>query len=331
MNLVNKLIEKSFISSLGIIGLILTIIVVFTFSKSDNAKGISGVEDSSEYAIYMVKLPSDIDFAGEKVPLENFDARENLDREIHVNTYWHSQTLLFFKRANRYFPVIEKLLEENGIPDDFKYLALIESGLTNAISPSGATGFWQFLKGTAKEYGLEVSSEIDERYHIEKSTVAACKYLKKSFEKYGNWTMAAASYNIGKRNLDKQVERQKTNYYYDLLLGEETERYLFRILAVKYIFLNPEKFGFYFTKKDLYHSIPHYYIKIDTSVESFTDIAYEHSINYKTLKYFNPWLRENYLTNSSKNEYVLIIPKKGYRKYNKQGRIFENTSKKKSD
>lgn len=325
MIFINKLIEKPFFSALGIIGLIFTIIVVFTFSESDHTQGVSGVEDSSEYAIYMVKLPVDIDFAGEEVPLEYFDVAENLDREIHVNTYWHSQTLLFFKRANRYFPVIEKILEENDIPDDFKYLALIESGLTNIISPAGATGFWQFLKGTAKEYGLEVNNEIDERYHIEKSTLAACKYLKKSFKKYGNWTMAAASYNLGKRNLDKQVERQKTNYYYDLLLGEETERYLFRILAAKYILSDPANYGFHFVKKDLYKQIPHYYIKIDTSIESFTDLAYEHSINYKTLKYFNPWLRENYLTNSNKKEYVLKIPKKGYRKYNKQGRIIEKS------
>ena len=321
MKSISNLINHPIFSGIGLVGFTMIIITFFTFSKTGNESNDSDTQYMKGYAIYMLSLPTNVNFAGEEAPLQNFDIRENLDRELHVNTYWHSQTIILLKRANRYFPIIEKILKEYNIPDDFKYIALIESGLINTISPSRATGYWQFLEGTAKDYGLEVNDQIDERYHIEKSTEAACKYFLKSYEKYKNWTMVAASYNMGRRNLDTQIERQKTNYYYDLLLGEETERYLFRILAFKYIFENPAVYGFQIQKKKLYQPLSHYYIKIDTSINDFADFAYQHSINYKTLKYFNPWLRDNKLDNSAGKEYIIKIPKKGLRSFNKEAVI----------
>ena len=194
-------------------------------------------------------FPDSVSFAGERVPLEYFDVKEALDRELHVNTYWQSQTIFMIKRANRYFPEIEAILKEEGVPDDFKYMAMAESGLTNSVSPSNAAGFWQFLKKTSEENGLQVNSEIDERFNIEKSTHAACKFLKNAYAKYGNWTMAAASYNMGKQGLSKQEDFQKEDNYYNLALNEETSRYIFRILAFKLVIKNPELYGFHLTKK----------------------------------------------------------------------------------
>lgn len=265
------------------------------------------------YSIFALNLPKDLDFAGEKVPMEYFDVRENLDRELLVNTYWQSQTLLFIKRANRYFPMIEEILREHNIPDDFKYVALAESGLTQAISPKGAVGFWQFLKGTAEEYGLEVNEEVDERYHIEKSTHAACRYFMKSYLKYGNWSLVAASYNNGRRGLDKQIERQQNENYYDLLLNEETSRYLFRLLALKLILIEPANYGFHFRGEDLYPPIPTRKVEVDSSITSMVRFAEYFDLNYKMLKYFNPWLRETYLSNNKGKIYEIDIPVNNFR------------------
>ena len=262
-----------------------------------------------------IQIPKKLEFAGEKVPVENFDVYESLDRELSINAFWHSQTILFIKKANRFFSIIEPILKKHNVPDDFKYMAVAESGLMNAVSPSGAKGYWQFLEPTAKEYGLEINNEIDERYNIEKSTEAACKFLNKSYEKYNNWTLAAASYNFGRKNLNKQIERQKSNNYYNLILGEETGRYVFRILAIKMILSNPHKYGFNINNKDLYPIIPTYKVTIDSSVTDFAKFAQDLSINYKILKIFNPWLRENFLTNKNKKTYEIIIPKKGYRTF----------------
>ena len=269
-------------------------------------------EPANHYAIFSVDLPDELEFAGEKVPVDQIDIRESLDREILVNTYWQSQTLLFIKRANRYFPVIEKILKEYDIPDDFKYLPVAESGLTNAVSPAGAVGFWQLLEGTAKEIGLEVNNEIDERYNLEKATVAACKYLRDSYEKFGSWTMAAASYNAGRRGMDLQINRQNETQYYDLLLYEETSRYVYRILAYKLILSNPSKFGFYVGEKDLYPAVPYYEVSVEGAVADFSEFARKYGINYKILKLMNPWLREASLTNSRKKIYYVKIPRDGY-------------------
>ena len=267
---------------------------------------------TNDYAIFAVDLPDDLQFSGEQVPMDQVDIRESLDREILVNTYWQSQTLLFIKRANRYFPVIEKILKKYNIPDDFKYLPVAESGLTNVVSPAGAVGFWQLLKGTAQENGLEVDDEVDERYNLEKATEAACKYIRNSYDKYGSWTMAAASYNAGRRGIDQQMERQNETQYYDLLLYEETSRYVFRILAYKMILSNPSKYGFYVGEKDMYPQIPYYEVSVDGKVDDFAEFAGRYGINYKILKFMNPWLRDNYLTNSRKKTYYIKIPREGY-------------------
>ena len=239
------------------------------------------------YGVFAIEIPESLEFAGEKVPLMNFDTRESLDRELLVNTYFHSQTLLYIKKTPRYFPVIEPILEEYNIPEDFKYMPLAESGLSNAISPANAVGYWQLMKGTAIENGLEVNSEVDERYHLEKSTVAACKYLQKSYKKYQNWTMVAASYNNGRRGVDRQIQRQDETNYYDLLLNEETARYIFRILALKTILQEPEKYGFYFDEEDLYKPLESYEVIVDTAVTSFADFAKSFNTNYKILKFLN--------------------------------------------
>jgi hypothetical protein len=266
----------------------------------------------NNYAVFSLEVPTEVDFAGEKAPLDQLDILENLDRELLVNTYWQSQTLLFIKRANRYFPAIESVLKKYGIPEDFKYLAVAESGLTNAVSPSNAVGFWQLLDGTAKDYGLEVNNEVDERYHVEKSTEVACKYLLESHKKYINWTLTAASYNVGRKGVDKQIDRQKELDYYDLLLGEETERYIFRILSYKLIMQNPAQYGFYVGESHLYPQIPYYEVTVNGKVDDFAEFAKRYGISYKILKWMNPWLRESYLTNASGKTYYVRIPKEGY-------------------
>jgi len=287
---------------------------LFNYSKIDDPTTEHiGSEYMSKYNIYALKTPESIKFADEVVPLERWDVKESFDRELLVNTYWQSQTLLFVKRANRYFPIIEPILKEQGVPDDFKYLALIESGLIPTVrSSAGAVGIWQFMKGTARDYGLEVGTEIDERYNIEKSTVAACKYLKQSYEKYGTWTLVAASYNAGRRFISEQLKKQDAGSYFDLLLGEETGRYVFRILAVKRIMENSDDFGFRFRKSDLYPNIPTRKVKISSAIKNFAVFAKENGVNYKLLKHFNPWLRKAYLTNKYKKEYEITLPAKGY-------------------
>jgi hypothetical protein len=263
---------------------------------------------NENYKIFSLSTPRTLTFGEEEVPLHVLDVREKLDKELLINTYWQSQALLFHKRANRWFPVISPILEEEGVPDDFKYLALIESGLENVVSPAGATGFWQFLPQTGREYGLEVNEQVDERYHVEKATRAACKYLKDAFAKYGSWSMAAASYNMGMRGLDLQIERQKTYNYWDLLLNSETSRYMYRILAVKEIISKPSQYGIHYRPQDLYPPYETKWIEVDTSIQEMADFAHQLDINYKILKILNPWLRENYLINRSGKAYQIKVP-----------------------
>ena len=266
----------------------------------------------NDYNVYALPLPEKMDFAGEAVPLKNPDIRERMDRELLVNTYWQSNGLLLFKRANKYFPQIEPLLKKYGLPDDFKYLAVAESGLEYQSSPAGASGIWHFMKGTGLEYGLEINDYVDERYNLEKATMVAAEYLKKSKEKFGSWTMAAASYNAGVGGMNKQINRQKETSYYDLLLNDETSRYVFRILALKEIMTHPQQYGFNFREKDLYTNIPTYTVKVDTPVEDWAEWVKPYGINYKILKLHNPWLRDTYLKNASGKEYFIEIPEKGY-------------------
>ncbi|HET8753776.1 MAG TPA: lytic transglycosylase domain-containing protein [Salinimicrobium sp.] len=265
----------------------------------------------NDYKIHAIPVPMDLEFAGEPVPMESPDIYERMDRELLVNVYWQSNALLLLKRANKYLPIIEPILAEEGVPDDFKYIAVIESSLTQAVSPAGARGFWQFMEATGKEYGLEINENVDERYHIEKSTRAAAEYFKKSKERFGSWTLAAAAYNAGDHGISRQLERQQVNDYYELLLGEETGRYVFRILAIKEILESPEKYGYHFREKDLWRDIPSHKIKVDTAVSNFADFAQDLGINYKILKIHNPWLREAHLNNNSGKEYLIEIPEEG--------------------
>ena len=288
---------------------ILGIVQIFTNSISHEKEEKDHYNKIKEsYNIFSFSPPESFEFAGEKVPLYEPEVYERFDRELHSNTYFHSNTILYFKRANRWFPVIEPILGKNGVPNDFKYLALIESGLQNVVSPAGAAGYWQFMEKTGKEYGLEITSQIDERYHIEKSTEAACQYLLDAHEKYGDWSLVAASYNTGMNRIDKELERQKADNYYDLLLSPETSRYMFRIMAVKKIFDEPENYGFHIRKKDLYPLLEYTEIQVDSTIENLADFSKENGISYKILKHFNPWLRQVYLKNPNGNTYSLKIP-----------------------
>lgn len=265
---------------------------------------------NSKYNVYSVLKPDNLKFANENIPQSTFDVWERLDKELLKNIYWQSNTLLYFKRANKYFPIIEEILEKNNIPSDFKYLALIESGFEYKVSPSGAAGFWQIMKGTAREYGLEVNYAIDERYHLIKSTEAACKYLQKAYDKFGSWTMAAASYNMGINGVQRQVKKQNTNNYFNLYLNDETSRYVFRIIVIKEIMENPRKYGFVFRQNDLYSYPSVKQIRVDSTINNLYSFAQENDINYKILKRFNPWLRTSKLPDESRRVYYIDIPEK---------------------
>lgn len=265
---------------------------------------------NSKYNVYSVLKPDNLKFANENIPQSTFDVWERLDKELLKNIYWQSNTLLYFKRANKYFPIIEEILEKNNIPSDFKYLALIESGFEYKVSPSGAAGFWQIMKGTAREYGLEVNYAIDERYHLIKSTEAACKYLQKAYDKFGSWTMAAASYNMGINGVQRQVKKQNTNNYFNLYLNDETSRYVFRIIVIKEIMENPRKYGFVFRQNDLYSYPSVKQIRVDSTINNLYSFAEENDINYKILKRFNPWLRTFKLPDESRRVYYIDIPEK---------------------
>lgn len=269
-------------------------------------------QSSQTLRVEALDIPNVMTFAGERVPLQDTDVRERLDREIHVNTYWHSNMLLMIKKANRFFSEIEPLLKKYNLPDDFKYLAVAESGLDNVTSHAGASGFWQFMKATGKEYGLEINNYVDERYNLELATKVAAQYLINSKELFGSWTNAAAAYNAGNAGITKQMKRQDATDYYSLLLNSETGRYVFRILAFKEILSNPEKYGFYVDQQDLYQVIPTKTIIIDTPVEDFAKFAKQQGINYKILKIHNPWLRDTYLKNASGKAYSIKIPIAGY-------------------
>ncbi len=309
---------KNILAAIGLVCMSGFFIFAYQNESSDpqtaDTKSVQPLTEKAtkDYNVYALKVPKNLNFAGEKVPLENPDILERMDKELLVNTYWQSNGLLMFKRAGKYFPIIEPILKKNGIPDDFKYLAVIESGLTNAVSPAGARGVWQIMPATGRENGLEVNDNVDERYHLEKATEVACKYLKDAKEDLGSWTLAAAAYNAGNSGVSRRLEEQKVSDYYDLLLGEETGRYLFRIVALKEILSHPDNYGFNFTKDDLYKNVPTYQVEVDSVVTDFAQFAKSYSINYKILKIHNPWLREDHLNNASKKTYIIDIPQKGY-------------------
>ena len=290
-------------NSISIIAIILIsgLFIFATSYKSEN----SVVSKSTHF-------PASIDFSGENVPLNISDVKERFDRELLVNANLDASTLLIIKRANRAFPVIEPILKKYNVPDDFKYLAVAESALMNATSSAGAKGFWQFMPETAKEKGMEVNEMVDERYHLIKSTEAACKYLLEAKNKFGSWTLAAASYNGGLAGVNKQIDIQGVKNYYDLLLTEETHRYVFRILALKEIMKNPKLYGFELKDIELYQNIPTRKLDIDSSILDLASFAKNQGINYKILKIHNPWLRDKKLLNLNRKRYVLEIPTEGY-------------------
>lgn len=253
-------------------------------------------------------IPSVMDLAGENVPLQYFWVRESLDRELLVNTYWHSSTFQHIKRSGRFFPIIEPILKEEGVPDDFKYLAVAESGLLQAVSPSGAKGIWQFMPGTAKEYGLTVNDDVDERYHVALATRAACKYLKTARDSLGSWTMAAAAYNAGINGIRKARDAQGSANYYDLNLNQETARYIFRILALKAILSQPGNYGYAVTDHEKYLPIRANAVQIDTAVADISVLARNLGISYRALKELNPWMRSTKLPAPRKEAYVVLVP-----------------------
>ncbi len=291
-------------------GVIVTCIVLL--STCGLKTGEEPTTESKEGQLFMFTsppVPDSLTFMGENVPLGRFDVFESLDRELLVNSYFHSQTIRLIKLAPRYFPVIDPILKEEGIPSDFRYLAAAESTLDpRATSPAGAAGLWQFMKPAAVRYGLEVNAEVDERFHVEKSTRAACRYLKEMYAKYRNWGLAAASYNAGPAAVDKQIERQKESNYFDLLLNEETARYVFRIISLKLVLENPEKYGFLVKETEKYPVLKTRKIELTGSIPDLATYAKGLGMNYKMLKYYNPWLRDNFLTNREAKIYILQIP-----------------------
>ncbi|MCO5248964.1 MAG: lytic transglycosylase domain-containing protein [Chitinophagales bacterium] len=254
------------------------------------------------------KLPIKLDFAGENVPINQSDIRERLDLELITNSYRHSSTILLIKRANQWESMMRKILKQQGVPEDFVYLCMAESNLDQVTSPSNASGFWQFLKGTATQYGLIVNDEVDERFDIEKSTYAACRYLKDAYEKTGSWTMAAAGYNRGVGGILRDGEFQKSQNFYDLYLNKETSRYIFRILALKLIIQNPTDFNFHIEASDLYPAYNYRIVAVDGAVNSWVDFAIQNGTNYKELKKHNPWMISSSLKNVKQNHFEVKIP-----------------------
>ena len=294
--------------------LALASVFIFVASKMSNGEQQNQYEwQPTENVPQIVKgmdLDKNFEFCGESLPMDNFDVRERLDRELTVNTYWHSSTILSIKSTMRFFPTMERILKEEGVPTDLKYIAVAESALRNAVSPAGAKGIWQFMKGTGNEYGLEINSEIDERYHLEKSTRAAAKYLKSLRNRFGSWANAAAAYNMGGGNMNKHLREQQAESYFDLNLNEETSRYYFRLVAIKNILENPRAFGFYLDKEDYYKALDDYrVVEVDSSVENWGAFAAEQGISYRILKVYNPWLIDSKLTNRSGKTYEIRVPR----------------------
>ncbi len=298
-----------------------TVIIILSIAESFKGVKISPVPErqglDTLYNIKSFRLPDNVTFAGEKMPLDNFDTRESLEREILTSAYRHSSTILIIMRAHRYLPIIEKILKKNNVPDDFKYLVAAESEYSNMVSPAGATGFWQIMPETGREEGMEINTVVDERYDVEKSTQFACDYFLKSYEKFGNWTLAAASYDGGRAAIDEQIDIQRQKNYYDLLFSDETARYIFRVVAYKLLITDPERYGFKIPAKDLFPELKYFEVKVDSSISDFSAFAEKFGTNYKILKFLNPWLRKPFLTPKPNKEYLIKIPSEGMRNIEK--------------
>jgi len=280
------------------------------FVTSVSSESLTSVVNATDVNVFVSpNIPDALELAGEIVPIHGFGVRESLDKELIVNTYRHSSTIMYLKKSSRWFPVIEEILKEEGVPNDFKYLAVIESGLSQVVSPAGASGFWQFMKKTAPEYGLEVSASVDERYDVEKSTRAACQYLKESYTRFGSWSLAAASYNMGQYGVEKRLEEQSVDNYWALHLNSETGRYVYRMLAIKEVMSSPVKYGFHISPENLY--LPHEVreLEVSANISNLNDFALENGSNLKELKALNPWLRKGYLTVKPGKTYFISLPK----------------------
>lgn len=297
------------------LGAFFTVAVLGSYSNSGEkaTTAITNENNTGRTTIPQVIEPVDLDkpfdFAGEALPMHYFDVRERLDNELTINTYRHGNTLLNIKKSYRYFPVIERILAENNLPEDLKYVAVAESDLSNATSPAGAKGFWQFMSSTGRYYGLEINSEVDERYHLEKATEAACKYLKDYYKRFGSWSLAAAAYNMGGTRLSKELKAQNADTFYELNLNQETMRYLFRLVALKELLKDPRKFGFYVEQSDGYPELNHFReVVVDAPVGDLGSFCSEHQVSYRDLKIYNPWLISSKLTNSARKKYIIRIP-----------------------
>ena len=284
--------------------LIFTLLVIGFFSQCTTVNQASPAQTNTQI---IPSLPQSISFAGEAVPLDKHYALERLDREVLVNTFWHSNSILIFKRTAKYFPIIEPILQENGIPDDFKYLAVIESGLTHVVSPAGAEGFWQFMPQTAKDYGLEVNGDIDERLHLIKATESAAAYLIDAYAEFGNWTLAAAAYNAGVQRIKSSLEKQQTKSYYDLHLNEETSRYMYRMLATKLIFESPETYGFSIAIDQTYPFPKTKQVHLSESKINWVAFAQSQNMSYADLRELNPWIKGYQHSNRNKKEYEISV------------------------
>lgn len=272
---------------------------------SDSAVAIP----SAQSAVYQPYIPDSLTFCGELVPLHLVDVYESLDKEMVVNTYRHAATMSYIKRSHRYFPSIERMLRRERLPDDMKYLCVAESGLENVVSPAGATGFWQLMKGTATERGLHINKEVDERYNLDKSTDVAAAYLRQAKRRFGSWTLSAASYNMGIGGLQKAIDTQQVKSYWDLALNTETARYIYRILAYKIILSSPERYGFVIPDSVCYQPMPVDTFKVDTVIPDLVQFAFDNNINYKLLKLYNPWLLGMSLHKTENDDYKILIPK----------------------
>ena len=293
---------------LALISFCVFLLLIFISSEASESTNTSEMSSPLPQIVKAPDLNKSFNWAGEPMPL-TADAKERLDVELLSNSYYHSSTLQYLKRANRYFPTMERILREHGIPDDFKYLAVAESGLLHVSSSASAKGFWQFMKLAGKEYGLEINDEVDERYHLEKSTIAACKYLNYLYKRFGTWTDASASYNVGPTAYARQKKAQNENGFYDMNLNRETSKYVFRLMAIKEIMSNPHDYGFYLDDVEKYPPLDDFYIvTVDKSVPKWGEFAHEYGVTYRDLKRYNPWLRDNHLT-VIKNTYQVKIPK----------------------
>ncbi|MEM9886241.1 MAG: lytic transglycosylase domain-containing protein [Bacteroidota bacterium] len=290
----------------------LSTVVFFVSSTRGEESSITNQDLSRGVLPQMVKgvdLKKTYTFAGERIPTENFDVLERLDYELTTNAYRHGKTSINIKRAARYFPIFEPIFKEYGIPDDLKYIAVAESDLSNATSPAGAKGIWQFMSAVGKQYGLEINSEVDERYHLEKATVAAAKHLRSYYRKFNDWTLATAAYNGGIGRISRALDEQRGGKLYDLNLNQETSRYVFRVIAIKEIMEHPSTFGYYLDEDDLYPRMGDYYIiEVNAAIENLADFARDNGISYRQLKQYNPWLRRGKLTNARRKTYEIKIP-----------------------